>query len=572
MVNKELMSKFIPSTESVKWMYEHTKIRIPKIILVAMCGVIASVLGVYFTLVTKTVINSADTRDSKTFVYACIGLVAIMIIQIGLNSLTIHWQDRLYADLERDFDRSIFHKMLYSDFSSASRYHSGDILYRINTDVNTLISAILTICTSFISLLAKLFSALIVLMRLAPQFTVVVFPVFVVIAIGTLFIQRHMKQYQKDVSVSSGKLSSFFQEILEKLMIIQALDIGREVENRAEDMMELRWQTIRRRKNVSITMNLGANILGFAGSMITLIWCATQLLHGKMDYGTLTAMTSLVSQLQGPLLSLPRMIPQLVTITACSERLMEVEELEDQEEIIEIDRYQLYEDMDEFQIDNLKFSYIGKSDEVKTVIRGVSSTIKKGGLTVITGPSGVGKSTLLKLLLGLYRADEGSIQLLKKNGESMTVGRSMRRLFSYAPQGNLILSGTIRDNILMSNPHATEEELQQAIYVSNMEDYLAELPMGIDTVLGENGSGLSEGQVQRVSLARAVISGAPILLLDEVTSSLDAVTERIVLERICSLPDRTCIAVTHRPAALELADWELKVSEEDMVLCPLQHN
>lgn len=192
----------------------------------------------------------------------------------------------------------------------------------------------------------------------------------------------------------------------------------------------------------------------------------------------------------------------------------------------------------------------------------------KGGLTVITGPSGIGKSTLLRLFLGIYKQDSGRLLMETDNGQ-IEINRSARKLFSYAPQGNLLLSGTIRDNIRLSRPDATEEQIREAVYVSAMEEYIAELPNGLDTVLGENGAGLSEGQVQRISLARAVVSQAPILLLDEVTSSLDAKTEKVVLERICALPNRTCIAVTHRPAALELADWELKVSEDRIVLLPL---
>lgn len=152
---------------------------------------------------------------------------------------------------------------------------------------------------------------------------------------------------------------------------------------------------------------------------------------------------------------------------------------------------------------------------------------------------------------------------------SVPISRATRDMFSYAPQGNLLLSGTIRDNILLSRPDADEKTLQEAVYVSAMEEYIARLPRGLDTVLGENGSGLSEGQVQRIALARAVITGAPILLLDEVTSSLDEETEKTVLERICALKDRTCIAVTHRPAALKLAQWELKVTEHDMRLFPV---
>ena len=220
----------------------------------------------------------------------------------------------------------------------------------------------------------------------------------------------------------------------------------------------------------------------------------------------------------------------------------------------------LYNDLTGFTADHLTFSY-----DREPIIQDVTLTIPKGGLSVIIGQSGIGKSTLLKLLLGLYRPDSGSLALDTPNGP-IPVDRSTRSLFSYAPQGNFLLSGTIRENLTFTNPDATEEELRSALYVSAMDEYVATLPQGLDTVLGENSAGLSEGQAQRISLARAVLSGAPVLLLDEVTSALDAQTEKIVLERICALPGKTCIAVTHRPAALDLATYRIDVSENGMTI------
>ena len=172
----------------------------------------------------------------------------------------------------------------------------------------------------------------------------------------------------------------------------------------------------------------------------------------------------------------------------------------------------------------------------------------------------MGKSTLLKLLLGIFRLEEGSLELACGE-ESIKLDRSTRGLFAYVPQGNLLLSGSIRDNLTIVNPRATEEELRRAVYVSAVEDFLPQLPQGLDTVLGESGAGLSEGQAQRLAIARAVLGGAPILLLDECTSALDAQTEEKVLKRLRALEGRTCIAVTHRPAAMQLCDWRLAVQD-----------
>jgi ATP-binding cassette subfamily B protein len=215
----------------------------------------------------------------------------------------------------------------------------------------------------------------------------------------------------------------------------------------------------------------------------------------------------------------------------------------------------MYRDMTAIAAEDLSFSY--DRDQVFT---SSDFSLPKGAFAIITGPSGIGKSTLLKLLLGVFRPETGRLCLQGEAG-SVTLDRSTRRLFAYVPQGNLLLSGTIRENLTIVKPEATEEELQQALYVSAMDAFLPQLPKGLDTVLGESGAGLSEGQAQRLAIARAVLGGAPVLLLDECTSALDTETEQAVLQRLKALPDRTCIAVTHRPAAAAICDWRLEVSD-----------
>ena len=216
----------------------------------------------------------------------------------------------------------------------------------------------------------------------------------------------------------------------------------------------------------------------------------------------------------------------------------------------------LYRDMRGIVADDLSFCY-----DRDAVFENASFTLEKGTFTVITGASGIGKSTLLKLMLGVFKPSGGGLYI-DCGGERVALDRTTRRLFAYVPQGNLLLSGTLRENLTITRPTATEDEIRCAVYASGMDEYLAQLPDGLETVLGEDGAGLSQGQAQRLAIARAVLSGAPVLLLDEITSALDEDTERTVLSRIRALEGRTCIAVTHRPAALESADIRLEVSEK----------
>ena len=238
---------------------------------------------------------------------------------------------------------------------------------------------------------------------------------------------------------------------------------------------------------------------------------------------------------------------------AAAERLRELTELEPEAAPSTQTREELYEKLTAIRAEDLCFSY-----DREVLMENVTLKLPKNSFTVITGTSGIGKSTLLKLLLGVCRPNSGQLYL-DLSGEKIPVDRSVRRLFAYVPQGNLLLSGTLRENLIIANPDAADEEIQRAIYVSAMDEFLPQLPRGLDTLLGESGAGLSEGQAQRLAIARAILGGAPILLLDECTSALDEQTERLVLTRIRELRDRTCIAVTHRPAALELCDQQLEM-------------
>lgn len=543
-----------------RWLFDQVKGRIPSMCLLLLATALAAYLGVVFSLATRQIIDSAVAGQREEFLWGCVMLTAIIVVRVLCNGLGLHLNERLAADLDRDIKKNVIHKILRSDYRQISRFHSGDLLSRLNSDVTSVYSGILTILTTCASMVSSLVTAVVLLMDMAPAFTVAILCISAGIAMGTLLIQRHMKQLHKQASAAGGRVSGFFQESIENLLMVQALNVAPEIERRADLALENRWQILRRRKNVSLSMNLGASALSYAGGLITLVWCAGQLLAGQMSFGSLTAMTQLVSQLQGPMLTLPRMIPRFTSILAAGERLMEIEEIPNQADDQPGSAGELYKAMTGIGIEDLSFAY-----DREPVMEHVTLTIPKGGLTVIVGASGIGKSTLLKLLLDIYHPNSGQLYIEFPDSK-LPISRAARSLFSYAPQGNLLLSGTLRENLLLTRPEATQAEIQRALYVSCLDETVATLPQGLDTVLGENAAGLSEGQAQRLSLARAVLSDAPILLLDEVTSALDAQTEQTVLQRICALPDKTCIAVTHRPAALKLASHVITVTQDTMTI------
>lgn len=542
-------------SSSLLWLLKRVRRRIPALTLLTLAHVGQALLAVAFALGSRAVIDTAISGISEDFLHACLLQGAIILGILLCLTVSRHLKDRLTAELDRDWKRDLLHGLLHGEYEAVSAYHSGELLNRLNNDVRIVGEGLVSTIPGAASMVVKLIAAFCVLTALEPWFALVILTVGVVVIAATGLMRRSLKGLHKSVSESDGKVSGFLQETLEKLLMVQAMDVSDEMEHRADRLMRERYEIQRKRKNVSLFANTSVSVLSYGAGFAALVWCAFGLLHGTMSFGSLTAVTQLVSQLQAPFVNLSGVIPKYIAMTASAERLRELEQICGETEPEQGSAQALYHEMTAISAENLTFSY-----DREVVLEDAAFSMPKGTFAVITGPSGVGKSTLLKLLLGVFRPTEGALFVESACGR-VPLNRSTRGLFAYVPQGNLLLSGTLRENLTITRPQASEEEIRQAVHVSAMEEFLPQLPNGLDTVIGESGSGLSEGQAQRLAIARAVIGGAPILLLDEITSALDAQTERMVLERIRVLPDRTCIAVTHRPAALELADFRLEVAD-----------
>lgn len=546
------------------WLIRRAWRRLIGVFVLVLTNAANAMLGVFFALGSKNVIDSAVAGDKAAFIRACAVQLAIIVGTILCVALARYLRDRLLSDLNRDWKRRLLHHLMYGEYAQVSAYHSGELMNRLNNDVRILDEGLVSILPGLVSMVVRLVAAVAVLVVMEPMFTGVLILGGIAAVFFTGFARTFLKNMNKRVSQSEGRVISFFQETLERLLVVQAMDLAQEVERRSDGLLAERWQLQKKKRRVSLTANTGVSALYHLAGFAALVWCAFRLLHGRMTFGTLNAVTQLVSQLQSPFVGLSGIFPQYAAMIAAAERLMELEGIQSDDSRLDEDAGVDYEQLTCIGAQSLTFGY----DE-EDVLRGVSFTLPKGAFATIVGPSGIGKSTLLKLLLGVFKPRNGYLYVEDKAGTQIRLSRSTRRLFAYVPQGNFLFSGTIRDNLLISNPEASEAEIAQAVQISAVDQFLDQLPDGLDTVLGENGSGLSEGQVQRLAIARALLSGAPILLLDEATSALDEQTERLVLERIARLPGRTCIAVTHRPAALELANWKLVVSDKTITATPV---
>lgn len=542
------------------WIFRRIRQRLGAIAALTLTYVGSALFSVLFALGTRNVIDSAVSGEKAAFSRACLFQACIIGAILLCTTVYRHLRERLAADLERDWKRSILHGLLHGSYAEVSAYHSAELLNRMNNDVSRVNDGVLSMLPNAAGMLTRIVAAVWVLGTMEPGFTGLVFILGIALILMTGAMRRRLKELNKQVSEYDGKVSGFLQENMEKLLMVQALGISGEMERRAEDLMEKRYAIQRRRKNVSLVTNTGVSLLYYGAGFLALCWCAWEMLQGKMSFGSLTAVTQLVNQLQAPLVNLSGIIPKYIAMTASAERLMELEAIQGEAEPMDEAPGVLYRRMTGIRAEELTFAY-----DRDSVLREASFSLEKGCFAVVAGPSGIGKSTLLKLLLGVIVPQSGQLYLECPEG-NVPLDRSTRKLFAYVPQGNLLLSGTIRENLTVVRPQATEEEIRDAVYASTMDEFLPQLPLGLDTPLGESGMGLSEGQAQRLAIARAVLGGAPIMLLDECTSALDAETEQKVLLRLKALPDRTCIAVTHRPAAMELSDCLLEVSQKGIFL------
>ena len=534
----------------LRWVFRRTKAELPMVIGLMGMKAASSLLSVWFALYSKQVVDAAIAGQMELFTGKAITLALIIGCTLLTSTLSQNWNEKLSHRMQLEMRRDYFRQILCGEYSTVSAYHSGNLMSRLNYDIDSICSGLTSILPSIVAVLVSLIGSAVAIGKMYPWILPLLLLASFLVCTAVFFLRRIVMRMSQRIAESNSRVLSFLQEMIGKLLIVQALDVIPQVQEHADVLMQEHYNTQRSRKRMSLTMHLGFNVMSYAVTFLSLVLCAGALLKGQMSYGEMTAITQLAAQLETPFFTLPTLAVSIFTMLASCERLRELENIPQQSERPALDAKRLYDGMTELRAENLSFRY-----DRELVLDHIGFSIPKGGITVITGTSGIGKSTLLKLMLGMYRPETG--MLCAAGAETVPLDRDTRGMFCYAPQGNLLISGTLRDNLLLVKKDATAEELRQATYVSAMDDYLADLPKGLDTRIGENGIGLSEGQAQRLSLARAVLSDAPVMLLDEVTSALDEETERKVIKRIRTLQGRTCIVVTHRRTVREVADWHL---------------
>lgn len=531
---------------ALKWIYCRIRRYIPLTAAVSVISALSALSFVALALITKRVMDIATGDTSGSLFKSGILLFAVIAIQILLSAAQSILNAYSNGKQTIAFRNYLFGMLCRKKYADISAYHSGDILNRFTSDIDTVVTSSVNIIPNVVSIATKIVAGIGTMLFMNPYIAAAVLLCGVTFpAIGRAINKRY-KYMHKECQRTEGRTRAFLQECFENIVVIKTFISEAPFIKKLDSYMDDNFRLKIKRTSISVIANISLYALFTAGYYAVLLWGAGGLSGGTLTYGTLMAFLQLISQLRAPLQNVSGILPQYYSALASAERLMELEGAADEPFPAAAERLEkIKEDFRTLEIKNLFFGYAGES-----VLRDFSLCAKRGNITAITGESGSGKSTLFKLILGLYEPQSGSITI---NGE-IPLDASLRGLFAYVPQGNMVLSGTVRENITMNNRAVTDEQIERAARAAEIYDYITSLPDGFETHLAERGAGLSEGQIQRISIARALLTNAPILLLDEATSALDEETETRVLANIKSMTDKTVLFITHRNTSLKVCD------------------
>ncbi len=534
--------------QTLKWVYENIKKYLPQLFLISFLAAAVSLVFVLLALVSKNILEIATADRQGSIILNGALLLSLVVVQVLCSGLESILKSRVSAKLTVTLREGIFKQAQGKRFSQISKYHSGDLLNRMTSDVDVLQSGVVNILPNLVSMVTKIIGCMAALVYLEPTVALTVLAIGLIIPLFARFLSKRFKQLHKQAHKTEGETRSFIQECFENRAVMKSFKTQDFIFSKLSNYLKQNYKIKMKRAVLSVVLHLGLYSFFTIGYYVVLLWGALQIANPKIafTYGTLMAFLQLISQLRLPLQNISGILPQYYSLLASAERLIEIEQLESEKAALCGDKLEkLCQDFKFLQADGVSFSY---GDE--TVIKDLSFKINRGSMTAILGDSGSGKSTVFKLLLSLYEINGGRITL---NGNTDITSEN-RGIFSYVPQGNMIISGSIKENISMGNPNISDLEIENAAKIAEIYDLVQDLPNGFDSVLLEHGSGLSEGQLQRIAIARAIANASPVLLLDEATSALDMPTEKKVLNNIKALTDKTVILVTHRLENVNLCD------------------
>lgn len=532
-----------------------------RILLSCFTGILGVILALAFIYASKQVIDIATGATTGSLMHAAILTVILLIAQLLCGTADTWISTRMQIETGNALRHRLFSRLLQSCWNELERFHTGDIVNRVEQDTSAIVTLLTSSIPAFIVTGVQLVAAFVFFCYLDPSLPWLIVAILPVFLLGSRFYMRRMRRYTHEIRQSDSHIQSVIQESLQHRTVIKTLEQSERHLGKLDNLQDMLRSQVMGRTRFSLFARTMVAFAFSGGYLTAFLWGAVRLSTGSITFGTMTAFLQLVGKVQRPVLDLSRLIPSVVNALTAIDRLLELEELPAETSGKAI----FFDTTPDLVLNDITFCYPASDDPV---FNHFSCSFPAGSCTAVIGETGKGKTTLIRLLLALATPQEGSITLSSPNSQLATLNSQLSTLkvspqtrsnFVYVPQGNTLFSGTIRDNLLMGNPQATDVAMHQALRTATA-DFVFKLPNGIDSSLNEQGGGLSEGQAQRIAIARALLRPGSILLLDEATSALDPETEYQLIKNLRNnYTGKTFIFVTHHPAVAEACETIIRL-------------
>lgn len=555
-IEKYKSGAFREMWNETKWLYSYAAKYKWLIVIYIVIGLFATGLALAASLVTKNLIN--EVLGGKISAAAVALYVFLGLSGIAVSALNRRLSAKISLRVNNEIRADVFGKFISTTWEEVSAFHSGDLLNRINGDVSTVADSVIGWIPSVTIKSAQFIGAIAIICYYDAAMALLSLISIPAAALISSLLLRKMRSYGTKIREAGSELMSFFEESLQNIQTVKAFGLSQSLDGRLAQLQKIYYDTSLEYNALSVKVTSGMSVLGLFVSYLCMGWCIFRLFTGAIDIGTMVLFIQLSSYLSSSISSLISSVPTVISATVSAGRIISVLNLprEEEDESLAAREIADFGEAPEIEFRDVSFGYKNGGK----VFSEVNLTVAPGEFAAFVGPSGGGKTTLLRLLLGLVKPQSGKATLSAK-GKAAEISSATRRIFTYVPQEKAMFSGTVAEMLRLFSPEATDEEINAALKAACAYDFVAALPEGINTPLGERGAGFSEGQNQRLAIARAVLRKAPVLLLDEATSALDLETERRVLENITALcRGKTLIVMTHRESVLPLCDSVYRIS------------
>ena len=545
----------------LRWMGRYVVRWRGSVALYLLMGLLSVLAGLGSSVASKYLIDAVTGTKTALIGWAAGLMAGMLLLSVGIRALSSRLSARIDARVRNELRAELFGTVLRADWESIQSFRSGDLLNRLNTDTTTVASAAVTLLPRMLMALTQFIGALVVILIYDPVMALIVLVSAPASAVASRFLMRRMRQYSRKMRQLDSDIMAYNEDTFQNLQTVKAFDVGDHFAERLDVLQDKAYALSLDYNRFSIFTSTVMSLVGMAVYAACFGWGVFRLWGGAITYGTMTLFLQMSGTVSGAFTSLIGTVPTAINAATSAGRLMELCELPR-----EVSVPRVFEGRPELHLDHVSFAYQGG----EPVLRDVSLTVHPGEMVGIVGPSGEGKTTLIRLLLGLVTPSAGQIFLTNADsGEVLDV--SVRRTCAYVPQGNTLFAGTIAENLRLTRENATDEQLERALRAADAWEFVQALPDGLNSPVGEHGGGLSEGQAQRLAIARALLKDAPILILDEATSALDAEREQQVLQTLAAGdPRRITLVITHRPGVLPLCDRIYRVDEARLTEMPCQ--